>query len=361
MWPPVAGAAGRGEGGVCREGWRSAGDAAWGAVAQGSSTEHSAPDVAVHVYELAASECVGGYVDAVGAVAGGAVQASVCAVRADGAPLVLQVGVCSGSGAVSAASVSAEVQRVLAVSAGVSAGAARLLQTCSETGLCNCVDQPNGGITCDMKASSLDKHNEHRAGVSPTASNMLRLTWDPMLEEVAQAYAEQCIWGHNSARTSDYAAEGGSGYVGENLAVGTSGYYTVVRVRARRDDAFACALRASGAAVHVCTFCLYRPILCSCGTTRWRTTPSRATRAPVAPCVATTHRRCGRTPLVWAVARRCVTAWWGCPFQVACFWCATTRLVATTTGNLRTSAARRAVRVPVVHRATAAARCVRPL
>jgi len=52
------------------------------------------------------------------------------------------------------------------------------------------------------------------------------MTWDTALASVAQAYADKCIWGHNSDASSDYQAAGGTGYVGENLGAGSSSSYT---------------------------------------------------------------------------------------------------------------------------------------
>ena len=58
----------------------------------------------------------------------------------------------------------------------------------------------------------------------PQASNMVDMVWDSKLAAVAQAYVETYARGHNSQRTAQYAAQGGSGYVGENYAGGSSGY-----------------------------------------------------------------------------------------------------------------------------------------
>jgi hypothetical protein len=46
------------------------------------------------------------------------------------------------------------------------------------------------------------------------------LQWDEKLATVADDYAKSCPEGHNPDRTSDYVNQGGSGYVGENLAWG---------------------------------------------------------------------------------------------------------------------------------------------
>ncbi|XP_048780979.2 peptidase inhibitor R3HDML-like [Ostrea edulis] len=66
----------------------------------------------------------------------------------------------------------------------------------------------------------LDAHNTARSIVSPTATNMRKMKWSDELAQVAQNYANKCIWGHNSARTSDTKALTSQfSYVGENLYV----------------------------------------------------------------------------------------------------------------------------------------------
>lgn len=89
------------------------------------------------------------------------------------------------------------------------------------------------------KAYILCKHNETRSRVAlggfaalygnlAIATDMKRLQWDSKLEEVAQAWANQCRWQHNGNRASQYNSlnptdvEGGPllapESVGENLA-----------------------------------------------------------------------------------------------------------------------------------------------
>ncbi|NWI54398.1 PI16 inhibitor, partial [Calyptomena viridis] len=55
----------------------------------------------------------------------------------------------------------------------------------------------------------LDEHNKYRSQVSPPARAMMKMTWDKELEDLAQSYAEKCIWDHNKDR----------GQRGENLFV----------------------------------------------------------------------------------------------------------------------------------------------
>jgi len=97
---------------------------------------------------------------------------------------------------------------------------------CEDTGLCNCVDQPNG-ITCAEKAAVLAQHNLLRSQVSPSATNMRRMKWDPKLEAVAQVHSARCVWHHNMNRGEEYRAEGGVSTPGENNALGGSNRFTV--------------------------------------------------------------------------------------------------------------------------------------
>ncbi|XP_041359666.1 pathogenesis-related protein PRB1-2-like [Gigantopelta aegis] len=74
------------------------------------------------------------------------------------------------------------------------------------------------------KLAAVRKHNEKRR--LPGASNMQIMYWDYVLENVAQGYANKCIYKHNPDRTTSqkkYSA------VGENL------FYTT-GVRLTADD-----------------------------------------------------------------------------------------------------------------------------
>ncbi|OCT57313.1 peptidase inhibitor 16 [Xenopus laevis] len=61
----------------------------------------------------------------------------------------------------------------------------------------------------DEKRIILEKHNFYRSQTEPSASDMIKLTWDTALEKLAKSYAEKCIWEHNKDR----------GFIGENLFV----------------------------------------------------------------------------------------------------------------------------------------------
>ncbi|XP_068588234.1 peptidase inhibitor 16-like [Cebidichthys violaceus] len=57
----------------------------------------------------------------------------------------------------------------------------------------------------------VELHNHYRGQVSPSASAMLPLRWDPSLKVIAEGYAAKCIWNHNPELED----------TGENLYVGT--------------------------------------------------------------------------------------------------------------------------------------------
>ena len=77
-------------------------------------------------------------------------------------------------------------------------------------------------------AALLDLHDAERCAVDPPAASMPAMAWNPLLATVAQSYANDCVYAHNANRTADYAAVGGSGYVGENIAEGTTGFYSLL-------------------------------------------------------------------------------------------------------------------------------------
>ncbi|XP_070767207.1 peptidase inhibitor 16 [Enoplosus armatus] len=57
----------------------------------------------------------------------------------------------------------------------------------------------------------VELHNHYRGQVSPSASAMLPLRWDPTLKVIAEGYAAKCVWNHNPELED----------TGENLFAGT--------------------------------------------------------------------------------------------------------------------------------------------
>lgn len=56
----------------------------------------------------------------------------------------------------------------------------------------------------------LNAHNAARMRMPATV--MPTMVWDSTLEEVAQAYADKCFYGHNGNRYANYTAAGGTAF-----------------------------------------------------------------------------------------------------------------------------------------------------
>ena len=69
-----------------------------------------------------------------------------------------------------------------------------------------------------QKTAVLQLHNAFRSMVKPPASNMLKMEWDPDLEQIAQNFANKCIVAHNPDRHKEAK---NYDWVGENIAWGT--------------------------------------------------------------------------------------------------------------------------------------------
>lgn len=89
---------------------------------------------------------------------------------------------------------------------------------------------PIGGVDCssivpgsDFRNEILCAHNARRGTFpNPTPVPAIPdLEWDDALADIAAGYAAQCTWEHNANRSANYP-----GYVGENLALFSSGWPT---------------------------------------------------------------------------------------------------------------------------------------
>lgn len=71
-------------------------------------------------------------------------------------------------------------------------------------------------LTRAMRGAIIKAHNRARSITKPTASNMLRITWDNALARTAVGYTRKCIYEHNPDPTHTRF-----GYIGENLFIST--------------------------------------------------------------------------------------------------------------------------------------------
>lgn len=73
------------------------------------------------------------------------------------------------------------------------------------------------GVSDVDKKVILDAHNGCRRGVSPTATNMLKMYWSDGLESAAQTWVNKCIVGHDNNDERRQSANIGA-QVGQNFA-----------------------------------------------------------------------------------------------------------------------------------------------
>ncbi|XP_021114175.1 glioma pathogenesis-related protein 1 [Heterocephalus glaber] len=69
-------------------------------------------------------------------------------------------------------------------------------------------------------------HNKFRSEVNPTASDMLYMTWDPALAQVAKAWAKNCLFGHNPQLKS-HRLHPNFDSLGENIWTGSLFLFSV--------------------------------------------------------------------------------------------------------------------------------------
>ncbi|NXG80196.1 GLIP1 protein, partial [Baryphthengus martii] len=70
-------------------------------------------------------------------------------------------------------------------------------------------------------------HNQFRAQVQPTASDMRYLTWDPALARTARAWAKKCIFEHNIHLRKKHQCHPNFTSIGENIWVGSRPAFSV--------------------------------------------------------------------------------------------------------------------------------------
>nr|XP_012606469.1 glioma pathogenesis-related protein 1 isoform X2 [Microcebus murinus] len=70
-------------------------------------------------------------------------------------------------------------------------------------------------------------HNKFRSEVNPTASDMLYMTWDPALAQIAKAWAKHCQFAHNGQLKPPYKLHPKFTSLGENLWTGSLSIFSV--------------------------------------------------------------------------------------------------------------------------------------
>ncbi|XP_061271536.1 glioma pathogenesis-related protein 1 isoform X2 [Bos javanicus] len=70
-------------------------------------------------------------------------------------------------------------------------------------------------------------HNKFRSSVTPAASDMLYMTWDPLLAQIAKAWASHCEFAHNKRLKPPYKLHPNFTSLGENLWTGSLSIFSV--------------------------------------------------------------------------------------------------------------------------------------
>ncbi|XP_055443371.1 glioma pathogenesis-related protein 1 isoform X1 [Bubalus kerabau] len=70
-------------------------------------------------------------------------------------------------------------------------------------------------------------HNKFRSSVTPAASDMLYMTWDPLLAQIAKAWASHCEFAHNKQLKPPYKLHPNFTSLGENLWTGSLSIFSV--------------------------------------------------------------------------------------------------------------------------------------
>ncbi|XP_036107352.1 glioma pathogenesis-related protein 1 [Molossus molossus] len=70
-------------------------------------------------------------------------------------------------------------------------------------------------------------HNKLRSEVKPKASNMLYMTWDPVLAQIAKAWARKCQFSHNDQLKSPHRLHQNFTSLGENIWSGSVSIFSV--------------------------------------------------------------------------------------------------------------------------------------
>ncbi|KAL5006300.1 hypothetical protein ScPMuIL_015106 [Solemya velum] len=87
-------------------------------------------------------------------------------------------------------------------------------------------DVKTGGISMDDQNTIVDYHNRLRGLVQPTATDMLKMTWDGELAMLAQRWSDNCVIKHDPANRRDIP---GRMPVGQNLGYNYTSWTDVIK------------------------------------------------------------------------------------------------------------------------------------
>uniref|UniRef100_A0A673U4D8 SCP domain-containing protein n=1 Tax=Suricata suricatta TaxID=37032 RepID=A0A673U4D8_SURSU len=73
----------------------------------------------------------------------------------------------------------------------------------------------------DFIKDCVRSHNKFRSEVNPRASDMLYMTWDPVLARVAKTWARNCQFAHNTQLHSSFKLHPNFSSLGENIWAGS--------------------------------------------------------------------------------------------------------------------------------------------
>ncbi|XP_004473025.1 glioma pathogenesis-related protein 1 [Dasypus novemcinctus] len=79
----------------------------------------------------------------------------------------------------------------------------------------------------DFRKDCARIHNNYRSEVNPTASDMLYMTWDPVLAQIAKAWAKTCQFKHNNRLKLPNKLHPNFTSLGENIWTGSLNSFSV--------------------------------------------------------------------------------------------------------------------------------------
>nr|QBH70092.1 CreCAP-ShK6 [Colubraria reticulata] len=81
------------------------------------------------------------------------------------------------------------------------------------------------GVSSDERAQIVQQHNDARRDVTPSATDLTPLIWNDKLADVAQKWAKQCVFDHDTERSVPSLGLS----VGQNVAVGQDSWQEAIQ------------------------------------------------------------------------------------------------------------------------------------